>query len=136
MHRITRAHCVRNALGAFALVLGGLSAWAQSSVAPQAAPAATAPTAPAALGAPIGEVTFSRGVGFAQQPGLPPRTLGVGLPLTEPSLGSLISNGFRYIHTDRVWLSIYPGIALMVTVVAINLVGDQVRTVLDPRQRR
>lgn len=62
--------------------------------------------------------------------------LGVGLPLTEPSLGSLISNGFRYIHTDRVWLSIYPGIALMVTVVAINLVGDQVRTVLDPRQRR
>jgi peptide/nickel transport system permease protein len=62
--------------------------------------------------------------------------LGVGLPLTEPSLGSLISNGFRYIHTDRVWLSIYPGIALMITVVAINLVGDQVRTVLDPRQRR
>ena len=62
--------------------------------------------------------------------------LGVGLPLTEPSLGSLISNGFRYIHTDRTWLSIYPGVALMITVVAINLVGDQVRTVLDPRQSR
>jgi peptide/nickel transport system permease protein len=62
--------------------------------------------------------------------------LGVGLPLTEPSLGSLISNGFKYIHTDRTWLSIYPGVALMVVVVAINLVGDQVRTVLDPRQRR
>ncbi|WP_209424720.1 ABC transporter permease [Pararhodobacter sp. SW119] len=60
--------------------------------------------------------------------------LGVGLPLTEPSLGSLISNGFRYIHTDRTWLSLYPGFALMITVVAINLVGDQVRTVLDPRQ--
>lgn len=59
--------------------------------------------------------------------------LGVGLPLTEPSLGSLISNGFKYIHTDRYWLSIYPGIFLMITVVAINLVGDQVRTVLDPR---
>ena len=62
--------------------------------------------------------------------------LGVGLPLTEPSLGSLISNGFKYIHTDRYWLSIYPGLALMITVVAINLVGDQVRTVLDPRNRR
>ncbi|SDF01397.1 ABC transporter permease [Limimaricola pyoseonensis] len=62
--------------------------------------------------------------------------LGVGLPLTEPSLGSLISNGFKYIHTDRTWLSIYPGVALMVTVVAINLVGDQVRTVLDPRNSR
>ncbi len=62
--------------------------------------------------------------------------LGVGLPLTEPSLGSLISNGFKYIHTDRYWLSIYPGIALMIVVVAINLVGDQVRTVLDPRNRR
>ncbi|WP_102108065.1 ABC transporter permease [Oceaniglobus roseus] len=62
--------------------------------------------------------------------------LGVGLPLTEPSLGSLISNGFKYIHTDRTWLSIYPGLFLMVTVVAINLVGDQVRHVLDPRNQR
>ncbi len=62
--------------------------------------------------------------------------LGVGLPLTEPSLGSLISNGFRYIHSDRFWLSIYPGIFLMITVVAINLVGDQVRTVLAPRHGR
>ncbi|SHJ76185.1 peptide/nickel transport system permease protein [Palleronia salina] len=62
--------------------------------------------------------------------------LGVGLPLTEPSLGSLISNGFKYIHTDRTWLSIYPGIFLMITVVAINLVGDQVRHVLDPKNQR
>lgn len=62
--------------------------------------------------------------------------LGVGLPLTEPSLGSLISNGFRYIHTDRTWLSIYPGLVLMTTVVAINIVGDQVRTILDPRNSR
>lgn len=62
--------------------------------------------------------------------------LGVGLPLTQPSLGTLISNGFKYIHTDRYWLSIFPGLALMITVVAINLVGDQVRTVLDPRNRR
>lgn len=62
--------------------------------------------------------------------------LGVGLPLTEPSLGSLISNGFKYIHAGRSWLSIYPGVFLMITVVAINLVGDQVRTVIDPRNSR
>ncbi|MTI18125.1 ABC transporter permease [Rhodobacteraceae bacterium RKSG542] len=62
--------------------------------------------------------------------------LGVGLPLTEPSLGSLISNGFKYIHSDRYWLSIYPGIGLMIAVIAINLVGDQVRKVLDPRNSR
>ena len=62
--------------------------------------------------------------------------LGVGLPLTEPSLGSLIANGFKYIHSDRAWLSIYPGLFLMATVVAINLVGDQVRTVLDPKGAR
>ncbi|WP_226781240.1 ABC transporter permease [Oceaniglobus trochenteri] len=62
--------------------------------------------------------------------------LGVGLPLTEPSLGTLISNGFKYIHAGRYWLSIYPGIFLMFTVVAINLVGDQVRTILDPRNSR
>ena len=62
--------------------------------------------------------------------------LGVGLPLTEPSLGSLIANGFKYIHADRAWLSIYPGLFLMATVVAINLVGDQVRTVLDPKRAR
>lgn len=62
--------------------------------------------------------------------------LGVGLPLTEPSLGSLISNGFKYIHAGRSWLSIYPGLVLMITVVAINLVGDQVRAVLDPRNSR
>lgn len=62
--------------------------------------------------------------------------LGVGLPLTEPSLGTLISNGFKYIHAGRYWLSSYPGIFLMITVVAINLVGDQVRKVLDPRNSR
>lgn len=62
--------------------------------------------------------------------------LGVGLPLTEPSLGSLISNGFKYIHAGRSWLSIYPGVFLMITVVAINLVGDQIRTVIDPRNSR
>jgi peptide/nickel transport system permease protein len=62
--------------------------------------------------------------------------LGLGLPLTQPSLGSLIANGFQFLLSGRYWISIYPGIALMLTIVAINLVGDQVRTVLDPRRGR
>ncbi|WP_394788690.1 ABC transporter permease [Rhodoferax sp.] len=62
--------------------------------------------------------------------------LGLGLPLTQPSLGSLISNGFQFLLSGRYWISIYPGMALMLTVVAINLVGDQVRHVLNPRRSR
>ena len=41
--------------------------------------------------------------------------LGLGLPLTEPSLGMLIANGFQYLLSGRYWISIYPGIALIVT---------------------
>jgi len=44
--------------------------------------------------------------------------LGLGLPLTQPSLGSLISNGFQFLLSGRHWISIYPGIALMLTVAA------------------
>ena len=62
--------------------------------------------------------------------------LGLGLPMTQPSLGSLISNGFQFLLSGRYWISIYPGIALMLTVVAINLVGDRVRHVLNPRRSR
>jgi len=62
--------------------------------------------------------------------------LGLGLPLTQPSLGSLISNGFQFLLSGRYWISIYPGIALMLTVVTINLVGDRVRYVLNPRRSR
>ena len=62
--------------------------------------------------------------------------LGLGLPLAQPSLGSLISNGFQFMLSGRYWISVYPGIALMLTVVAINLVGDQVRYVLNPRRSR
>jgi peptide/nickel transport system permease protein len=51
--------------------------------------------------------------------------LGVGLPVTEPSLGMLIANGFQYMLSGRYWISIYPGIALIVLIVAINLVGDR-----------
>ena len=62
--------------------------------------------------------------------------LGVGVPITEPSLGLLISNGYSYMLSGIYWVSVFPGIALLITIVAINLVGDQLRDVLNPRLRR
>ena len=62
--------------------------------------------------------------------------LGLGLPVTEPSLGMLIANGFQYMLSGRYWISIYPGVALIILIVAINLVGDQVRDQLNPRLKR
>jgi peptide/nickel transport system permease protein len=62
--------------------------------------------------------------------------LGLGLPVTEPSLGMLISNGFQYMMSGRYWISIYPGIALIVLIVGINLVGDQIRDQFNPRLKR
>lgn len=62
--------------------------------------------------------------------------LGLGLPPTTPSLGMLIANGFQYMLSGRYWISIYPGIALIVLIIAINLVGDQVRDQLNPRLKR
>lgn len=62
--------------------------------------------------------------------------LGLGLPVTEPSLGMLISNGFPYMMSGRYWISVYPGVALIILIVAINIVGDQVRDQFNPRLRK
>jgi peptide/nickel transport system permease protein len=62
--------------------------------------------------------------------------LGLGLPITEPSLGLLISNGFTYLLSGKYWISFFPGLALLATIVSINLVGDQLRDVLNPRLQR
>jgi peptide/nickel transport system permease protein len=62
--------------------------------------------------------------------------LGVGLPLTEPSLGLLIANGFEYMLSGKYWISFYPGLALLATIMSINLVGDRLRDVLNPRLDR
>jgi peptide/nickel transport system permease protein len=62
--------------------------------------------------------------------------LGLGMPVTQPSLGLLIANGFEYMLSGRYWISTYPGIALLVTIISINLVGDRVRDVLNPRLQR
>jgi peptide/nickel transport system permease protein len=62
--------------------------------------------------------------------------LGVGVPITEPSLGLLIANGYGYMLSGKYWIAFYPGIALLLTIVAINLVGDRLRDVMNPRLKR
>lgn len=59
--------------------------------------------------------------------------LGLGLPITEPSLGLLIANGFQYLLSGKYWISFFPGMALLLTVMSINLVADHLRDVLNPR---
>ncbi|GHD22124.1 ABC transporter permease [Tianweitania populi] len=60
--------------------------------------------------------------------------LGIGLPVTEPSLGLLISNGFEYILSGDYWISFFPGITLLLLIVGINLIGDALRDILNPRR--
>ena len=62
--------------------------------------------------------------------------LGLGLPITEPSLGLLIANGFNYMLSGKYWISFFPGVALLLMIVSINLVGDQLRDVLNPRLKK
>jgi peptide/nickel transport system permease protein len=62
--------------------------------------------------------------------------LGIGLPITEPSLGLLIANGFDHMMSGKYWISFFPGLALLIAIVAINLVGDRLRDVLNPRYQK
>jgi len=48
----------------------------------------------------------------------------------------LIANGFQYLLSGRYWISIYPGIALILFIVSLNLVGDQIRDQLNPRLQK
>jgi len=61
--------------------------------------------------------------------------LGVGFPPTEPSLGALIQIGSRFLFSGEWWITIFPGIALAVLVLAINMLGDWLRDALNPRLR-
>jgi peptide/nickel transport system permease protein len=61
--------------------------------------------------------------------------LGVGVPVTQPSLGMLIANGFEYLLSGKYWISLFPGIALAIAIIAINLVGDHLRDVLNPHNQ-
>jgi peptide/nickel transport system permease protein len=59
--------------------------------------------------------------------------LGIGLPITEPSLGLLISNGYQVLLAGLYWISVFPGLLLLTLVFSINIVGDRLREVLNPR---
>lgn len=59
--------------------------------------------------------------------------LGLGVPITEPSLGLLIANGYKYLLSGSYWISFFPGLLLMLTIFSINIVGDRLREALNPR---
>ena len=59
--------------------------------------------------------------------------LGVGVPITQPSLGLLIKNGFDVLFSGLWWTSVFPGVAIMMLVFGINLFGDFLRDELNPR---
>lgn len=59
--------------------------------------------------------------------------LGLGMPITKPSLGSLIKSGFEYIFSGSWWITFFPGVVLVVFVLVILLLGDWLRDVLNPK---
>ena len=59
--------------------------------------------------------------------------LGLGLPPTRPSLGLLIANGFDYLQSGRYWISVLPGLVLLAIIISVNVLGDRMRDVLNPR---
>ena len=61
--------------------------------------------------------------------------LGLGVPPTSPSLGTLIRIGNNYLFSGEWWIAIFPGITLVALVLAVNLVGDWLRDVLNPKLR-
>ena len=61
--------------------------------------------------------------------------LGVGLPPTQPSLGTLIRVGNDFLFSGEWWVTIFPGVALVLMVLSINLLGDWLRDALNPRLR-
>ncbi len=61
--------------------------------------------------------------------------LGVGVPVTHPSLGTLIRIGQQYLFSGEWWMTIFPSVALVILVLAVNLLGDWLRDALNPKLR-
>jgi len=61
--------------------------------------------------------------------------LGVGVPPTEPSLGTMINEGQNYLFSGLWWITVFPGVVLAVLVLAVNLLGDWLRDALNPKLR-
>lgn len=80
----------------------------------------------------IATITLARAIGLEATLSF----LGVGVPVTQPSLGMLISNGFEFLMSGSYWISFFPGIALAIAIIGINLVGDHLRDILNPRNAR
>jgi peptide/nickel transport system permease protein len=59
--------------------------------------------------------------------------IGLGMPVTRPSLGSLIKSGFDYIFSGSWWITLFPGVALVLLILSINLLGDWLRDFLNPK---
>jgi peptide/nickel transport system permease protein len=59
--------------------------------------------------------------------------LGLGMPVNQPSLGSLIKSGFAYFMSGSWWITLFPGLVLVLLVLSINLLGDWLRDFLNPK---
>ena len=59
--------------------------------------------------------------------------LGVGVPPTSPSLGTLINNGNKYLYSGEWWITVFPGVALVLLVLSVNLLGDWLRDAVNPK---
>jgi peptide/nickel transport system permease protein len=59
--------------------------------------------------------------------------LGIGVPLTTPSLGMMIASGYTYIYVGIWWVTFFPGIVLVLLILSINLLGDWLRTEFNPK---
>lgn len=60
--------------------------------------------------------------------------LGVGVPVTRPSLGMLIANGKNYMYSGQWWLVVFPGLCLLIIIMGVNLLGDWLRDELNPKR--
>lgn len=60
--------------------------------------------------------------------------LGVGVPVTQPSLGLLVASGFEFLMSGEYWISVYPGVALVILIFSLNLAGDRLREAFDSRR--
>jgi peptide/nickel transport system permease protein len=61
--------------------------------------------------------------------------LGVGVPPTKPSLGTLIRTGNDFLFSGEWWITVFPGAALVIIVLSINIIGDWLRDALNPKLR-
>jgi len=88
---------------------------------------------PNLIGPLITVMTFEMSAMIFYEAGL--SFLGLSVPPSVPSWGNMLSNGRKYL-TVAPWISTYPGLAIMISSLGMNLLGDWLRDVLDPRLRR